>query len=61
VFINCFGKAFRAELLVAQRWGGRKSKEIALEKRGAIIKRLILSPDDQITSLKFCAACLSII
>jgi hypothetical protein len=49
--INCrdtvpFSKSFQSNFLLAQRWGGYKAKEIALEMRRGIFKKLIISPSD---------------
>jgi hypothetical protein len=41
-----FSKSFRPSLLFAQRWGGYKAKEISIETRRGLIKRLIISPED---------------
>lgn len=49
--INCldtipFTRSFRPHFLLAQRWGGCKAKEIALEMRRGLFKRLIISPKE---------------
>ena len=41
-----FSRSFRSDLLFAQRWGGYKTRELVLQKRHGIIKKLIISPDD---------------
>jgi hypothetical protein len=41
-----FTKSFRPNFLLAQRWGGYRAKEIALEMRSGVLKKLIISPND---------------
>jgi hypothetical protein len=49
--INCrdtvpFSRSFQPRFLLAQRWGGYKTREMALEMRSGIFKTLIISPND---------------
>ena len=49
--INCldtvpFSKTFQPNFLLAQRWGGYKAKEIVLEMRRGIFKKVMISPSD---------------